>query len=1139
MVTSLFTTGSGKSVSVSKERLEAYEGKVAEDEVWIESGSSSKCGGSSGLRGEENCTLNDLDPSKSSYNLSAAKSSNFIEHTRDVRKRHSIVLNTRAFSDREHDQLVPPAGAREQIKSRSNVHAHQDQGLNCGDKENVHPENVLVRKTAALEASKWRSSQLNSRFPHKCRDNQITQQQRSAKRTLKPLLESRSQVSGKKRFRPPLPSKKNPSSITKVNMETSSPSGPRPKKRKIASPEAQPFVYKEAMKISFVVLVGLREANLGLVDEGNEVPRSKVLNSITAENAVNVRFTSDDGLVCSEGPSGATVFTGPHELYSQLKTGGYILEKAGATFAWFTNHYRWIVWKLAAMERSFPRLLLNRYLTKQQVLKQMTYRYQRELNDAQRSILKKILQRDASSLSCMVLCIAAVLPFPRDANKAAHQELPACWNMALVLTDGWYSVYAVPDAPLAGVLWKLHSQSRLIGTKLATWNAVLQNSNDGIDPLECAISRELLWKNPLIAKEDLTQWPYLQLRYNSTRRVSFDTQLGVEELHYVTPMNSRHRKQQPQLTFSLLKSVPLKSLEVGGGMVRSVRVRVTRISPVLHLQAKEWTLGPRILCEEQLPTYFQLRSEYGRMSIESKHHRDGGDRIIDDWVSDDQIDLPPPIPFIKVDVECSHPLGHDRQGVGCGILTIWRPSEELLSGGLREGVEYFASSLTINWKIDGGHNQDAFLRLSSTKHSGFEEIHESSSLAGNELKVTAMSDLSHRECVDIQQATRDYRTKFENGLNGRRNEKRPTIDVCVCVVLVAARETQDGAMKRRAEVSLLDPALKPNETRYVEHVFVTDLSGHLMSIRVSSMEVSMPTKKRNSPLKQGSSSSFVFRRGSKAIWKEGTIMCLSGLEISHYDEQLRVLDCVLVESTQIISYPSKKSPFWEHFHLLQRDLSAFSPRGVEPTNFAKELTQLKKYVERDILRMDYIPSQECDEHQVEVVEQERLTQDLQAHEEGGGGVLSLQAGNDSSSSLLRNLRWDATIVKISPLVGASKVVFSHDMIAFASVSIGKGDTAFRTVYLTRGAMASINSLLQLSNSSVGGKMDKATELTATLVQSVSSSLSTIKQRGGAKAFRLEVRHVTNERLINSWKPWERLHFSYWMVTTVEDLPPKK
>ncbi|KAG3131892.1 hypothetical protein PI124_g4948 [Phytophthora idaei] len=1048
---------------------------------------------------------------------------------RDRMVRQSTPSNELTLPCRNRGTAVPSYRLSDSAYPLTETRHRQGQRLDCGDKENVHPENVLARKTAAPEASKTRrmsvsSVHLNSRQAL----NQGARQQKRMNRALKPSIEPCSKLIGKKRFHPPVASKRLCASNSKSYQDIDHSTAPRSKKQKVADTEARPFIYQESMKISLTTLIGLHDDhNLG---GACELPRLQVLNSITAENAIKMRFGRDGSLILSSDESyDRALFIGPRELYGQLRAGNHIVKKTGATFVWFLNHYRWIVWKLAAMERVFPRLLLAKYLTKDQVLKQMTHRYQRDVNDAQRSIVKKILQRDASSLSCMVLCIAAVL----SSNSAVDQELPASWNMALVLTDGWYSVYAVPDAPLAAVLWKLHAKSSLVGTKFATWNASLQNSTEGIDPLDCAIVRESEWRNPLIANEDQTQWPYLQLRYNSTRRVRFDTRLGVEKLHFVTPVNSRHRKQQPQVSFSLLKSVPLKSLEVGGGMVRSVRVRVARISPVLHLQSKEWTLGPRILCEEQLPLYFQLRSEYAQAVMRKKHRHD--DRA-DDWSSDDQIDVPLPIPFIKVDVECTHSSSNEDQGIGCGILTIWRPSEDLLSGGLQEGVEYFASSLTVNWKLDGGRGQDAFLRLSSTKHSGFEEIHEES-LANNETKDTWQTQ-RQRVCVDVQQGTMDYRANFEDGVNGRRNERRPTIDVCVCVVLVAARETQDASSsstKKQVKVSLLDPEIKPQESRYVEHVFVTDQTCHLMSIRVSGMEVSMSKKKSNSPLKRSSSSSFVFRRGTKNIWKEGAILCLSGLEVSHYDEQLRVLDCVLVESTQIVSYPSKRSPFWDRFQLLQREAGISTTRNTgsqilpTSTNFAKELTQLKKYVERDILRMDFVPSQECSEHHVEVVEQERLTQDLQAHEEGGEHATV--EGADELTKTPNHLCWNARVVKIMPLVGSNMFMFPRDVVAFACVNVGTDDTAFRTVYLTREIILSMQALLQGA-----GAPDGATGTNTAFVQSITDKL---KEQNSDHSFRFEVRQSTNERLINSWKPWERLHASYWKAVSVAAIPTVK
>lgn len=41
---------------------------------------------------------------------------------------------------------------------------------------------------------------------------------------------------------------------------------------------------------------------------------------------------------------------------------------------WVANHYRWIVWKLAAMEFAFPKEFANRCLNPERVLLQLKYR---------------------------------------------------------------------------------------------------------------------------------------------------------------------------------------------------------------------------------------------------------------------------------------------------------------------------------------------------------------------------------------------------------------------------------------------------------------------------------------------------------------------------------------------------------------------------------------------------------------------------------------------------------------------------------------------------------------------------------------------------------------------------------------------
>ena len=59
---------------------------------------------------------------------------------------------------------------------------------------------------------------------------------------------------------------------------------------------------------------------------------------------------------------------------------------------WIRNHYRWIVWKLACMETSVPRIFAQQCLTPLNVLNQLKYRYDREIDRCERSALKRIIE---------------------------------------------------------------------------------------------------------------------------------------------------------------------------------------------------------------------------------------------------------------------------------------------------------------------------------------------------------------------------------------------------------------------------------------------------------------------------------------------------------------------------------------------------------------------------------------------------------------------------------------------------------------------------------------------------------------------------------------------------------------------------
>ena len=60
---------------------------------------------------------------------------------------------------------------------------------------------------------------------------------------------------------------------------------------------------------------------------------------------------------------------------------------------WIRNHYRWIVWKLASMELRWPQPFGQQCLTPRNVLQQLKYRYDREIDRCERSALKRIIEQ--------------------------------------------------------------------------------------------------------------------------------------------------------------------------------------------------------------------------------------------------------------------------------------------------------------------------------------------------------------------------------------------------------------------------------------------------------------------------------------------------------------------------------------------------------------------------------------------------------------------------------------------------------------------------------------------------------------------------------------------------------------------------
>jgi hypothetical protein len=128
------------------------------------------------------------------------------------------------------------------------------------------------------------------------------------------------------------------------------------------------------------------------------------------------------------------VFTGmygPGDVRAHLLSTGADAEVVSD--AWVRNHYKWIVWKLALLElhsevlgKAEPGLHLNYDAVKNEMLT----RYNKEHVEGKRSFVKGILQRDIPMGTPCVLKVS---------------ETRTASTCTLELTDGWYSMFADCD----------------------------------------------------------------------------------------------------------------------------------------------------------------------------------------------------------------------------------------------------------------------------------------------------------------------------------------------------------------------------------------------------------------------------------------------------------------------------------------------------------------------------------------------------------------------------------------------------------------------------------------------------------------------------------------------------------------------
>ncbi|CAH1119618.1 unnamed protein product [Phaedon cochleariae] len=253
---------------------------------------------------------------------------------------------------------------------------------------------------------------------------------------------------------------------------------------------------------------------------------------ITPQNAVNIHFKESSSVVVTQ--DGATLIPnskdliGLREIESSIKCMPCVEERL-IPKDWIRNHYKWIIWKLASYERMFPASFKG-YLNVEYLIQQLKYRYDREIDKAERPALKRICEKDDAPQKRMVLCVS-------DIKKVESGRFE------LELTDGWYGIRTVIDDPLCN---QVRNKKIKIGTKLIISGAELMNC-DGCSPLE------------------VTNLCFLKINYNSVRRAIWSARLGYQRFPGPFP-------------------IQIRTVLPTGGPIGAIEICIARIYPVKYLE---------------------------------------------------------------------------------------------------------------------------------------------------------------------------------------------------------------------------------------------------------------------------------------------------------------------------------------------------------------------------------------------------------------------------------------------------------------------------------------------------------------------------------------------------------------------------
>ena len=179
-------------------------------------------------------------------------------------------------------------------------------------------------------------------------------------------------------------------------------------------------------------------------------------------------------------------FAGYNDVYVSLldkKIDSLLLKPS-----WVKNHYKWVVWKLKSYDMLCKKP--DEFLTYDNVVNELLYRYHSESFECKRSCVKLILEKDGPPNVYMVLLVSDILA-----------------DGVIELTDGWYSIRASIDIYLKEMI---DTGLITIGNKLRICCAQIEGE-EASDPLDTNVTSKLL------------------LRINNVRRSRWAVPLGYQK----------------------------------------------------------------------------------------------------------------------------------------------------------------------------------------------------------------------------------------------------------------------------------------------------------------------------------------------------------------------------------------------------------------------------------------------------------------------------------------------------------------------------------------------------------------------------------------------------------------------------------